>query len=70
VSSVAKVDYYWTSSSNNNADFRYVEESISLSDNSGNSKTGLPVGQLQLPQPLCERLVLDGWEPHIQQRYR
>ena len=39
VSSVAMVDYYWTSSSDNNADFRYVEEGISVSDTSGNTAT-------------------------------
>ena len=39
VSSVALVDYYWTSSSDNNADFRYVEQGVSLTDTSGNSET-------------------------------
>lgn len=39
VSSVAEVDYYWTSSSDNNADFRYVESGLTLTDNSGNAQT-------------------------------
>ncbi len=39
VSSVAKVDYYWTSSSDNNADFRFVEEAVTLTDTSGNAAT-------------------------------
>ncbi|MEC7279164.1 MAG: hypothetical protein VXV98_03885, partial [Candidatus Thermoplasmatota archaeon] len=39
VSSVAMVDYYWNSASDSNADFRYVEEAVSLSDNSGNAET-------------------------------
>ena len=39
VSSVAKVDYYWTDNTDNNADFRYVEEAISLSDVAGNTAT-------------------------------
>lgn len=39
VSSVAKVDYYWSTSSDNNADFRFVEEAVTLTDTSGNAAT-------------------------------
>ena len=39
VSSVAMVDYYWNTASDSNADFRYVEEAVSLSDTSGNAET-------------------------------
>ena len=37
VTSVAEVDYYWTDSSDNNADFRYVSEAVTLLDASGNT---------------------------------
>ena len=33
------VDYYWNSASDSNADFRYVEEAVSLSDTTGNAET-------------------------------
>jgi hypothetical protein len=39
VSTVAKVGYYYTSSSNNLMDFRYAFESATLSDASGNTET-------------------------------
>ena len=39
VSTVAKVGYYYTSSSNNLLDFRYAFESATLSDASGNTET-------------------------------
>ena len=35
----ATIDYFWSGSSNNAADFRYVFESMSLTDTSGNSDT-------------------------------
>ena len=35
----ATIDYYWTSSSNNAADFRYVFAPMALTDASGNSDT-------------------------------
>jgi hypothetical protein len=35
--SVAKVDYYYTSSTDNKADFRYASQAVSLSDASGNT---------------------------------
>jgi hypothetical protein len=35
----ATIDYYWSGSSNNAADFRYVFETMSLTDTSGNSDT-------------------------------
>ena len=39
VSTVAEIDYYYTSSSNNLMDFRYAFESATLTDTSGNSET-------------------------------
>ncbi len=39
VMSVAEVEYSYTSSSNNIADFRYVSQSVSLADASGNAET-------------------------------
>ena len=35
----ATIDYFWSGSSNNAADFRYVFETMSLTDTSGNSDT-------------------------------
>ncbi len=35
--SVAEVDYFYTSSTNNKADFRYASQAVSLSDASGNT---------------------------------
>ena len=35
---VATIDYYWTNGNNNNADFRYAFESLSLTDAAGNTE--------------------------------
>lgn len=35
----ATIEYFWSGSSNNAADFRYVFETVSLTDTSGNSET-------------------------------
>ena len=39
IMSVAKVEYYWTSSSDNVADFRYVSQGITLTNTAGNAET-------------------------------
>ena len=39
VMSVAKIDYYYTTSTNNLADFRYASQAVTLSDLTGNSAT-------------------------------
>ena len=35
----ATIDYFWSGSNNNAADFRYIFETVSLTDTSGNSET-------------------------------
>ena len=39
VMSVAEIDYYYTTSTNNKADFRYASQGVTLTDVSGNSAT-------------------------------
>jgi len=39
IMTVAKVEYYWTSSSDNVADFRYASQGVSIADTSGNAET-------------------------------